>query len=604
MKLQVGHSYDTLSLLEPVWVLMALLTFAAATGTGAAIMGLGLLALSFLQRWAFAGRFSRPTPFDLPWALLLAGGLVGLGVAYDPGLGWPVLLTLAGCIALYYVAANARKPEVLAQMAVLAGMAVALYFLAQYRYIPHTGKNGLLARLGGVISGPFPRLGSWEPFSNGVATLLEGLIPLGVALVAARRAGVWRALSAVAVALMALAVVVAASRGAWVALTVAGVVWAASRRRVTFIALLGIAILAAAGLGGYLLLAENAALEGVPVVGPVLYGLFARPDRLAVYRGSLRLIQDFPFTGIGPGTVFGPIYSRYVLLIPHVFLTYSHNLYLTVWLGHGLLGILGLVGIAAALIYSVAREHRIGKPSPLFQAAWVGALAVFVHGLFDARQYVDGWSAWPLFFLPGLVVATGAAGKERVTRSAPSRRWAWVALGVLAVVGLFFWRPLGGMAFANAGALRQAGAELVSDLSEQERTIRLRAAVSSYERALKLDADNRTAHLRLGNLAVAAGRYEEGVAHLEVAWRAAPEDPTACKALGLAYAWLGRIDEAAELLRDAKDIVAELNTWGYWHGSEGRGQVAMNAYRTSLALRADQPKVRELLDALEAKQEQ
>ena len=112
---------------------------------------------------------------------------------------------------------------------------------------------------------------------------------------------------------------------------------------------------------------------------------------------------------------------------------------------------------------------------------------------------------------------------------------------------------------------------------------------------------NQTAHLRLGNLAVAHGEYETGLAHLEAVWQAAPRDPTACKALGLVYAWVGKIDEAAQLLGQTQDIVSALNTWGWWHSQEGRNEVAANAYRTSLAMQPDQPQVQEMLATLEHK---
>lgn len=608
MKLDLSRSNNSLSLLqpawvfEPLWVVAALFIFSADPKRGVLVVaGLALLVLSFLQRWAVTGRPSRPTAFDVPWALLLAGAIVSLWASYDASLSLPILLTLAGSAALYYAVANAHKPTALAQAALLAGLAVAVYFLTQYEHIPHADKSGLISSLGSVTSGLFPRLGSWQPFPNGVATLLEGLIPLGIALTVTGRSLGWRVSSGAATGIMGLAVLVTASRGAWVALLVAGALWLASRRRWGVIMLSGAAIIALVVLGGYLALVEGATLAGIPVAGPVLYQLFARPDRLEVYQGSLRLIQDFPLTGIGLGEVFALVYSKYVLLIPHAFLSYSHNLYLTVWLGHGLLGVLGMGWLVVAFGCLVVRERRKGHPTPLLQAAWTGVVAILVHGLFDARQYVDLWTMWPLFVLLGLAVSSSTIrAPKRTRKAAPSRQWKWVALTLLAVGCIVVWRPLAAVTCANLGTVKQAKAELAA-LPDDVKDSHLRAAIANYERTLQLAPNNRTASLRLGNLAVAGGRYEEGVAHLEVAWRAAPEDPTTRKALGLAYTWVSEVDRAAELLKDTRDIVAELNTWGWWHGQEGRQQVAMNAYRTSLALKPDQPQVRSLLTTLESK---
>ena len=608
MKLDLSRSNNSLSLLqpawvfEPLWVVGALFIFSADPKRSVwVVAGLTLLVLSFLQRWAVTGRPSRSTAFDVPWALLLAGAIVSLWASYDASLSLPILLTLAGSAALYYAVANAHKPTALAQAALLAGLAVAVYFLTQYEHIPHADKSSLISSLGRVTSGLFPRLGSWQPFPNGVATLLEGMIPLGIALTVTGRSWGRRVSSGAATGSMGLAVLVTASRGAWVALLVAGALWLASRRRGGVIVLSGAAIIALVVLGGYLYLVQGATLAGIPVAGPVLYQLFARPDRLEVYQGSLRLIQDFPLTGVGLGEVFALVYSQYVLLIRHAFLTYAHNLYLTVWLGHGLLGIIGMGWLVVVFGSLVVRERRKGHPTPLFQAAWTGVVAILVHGLFDARQYVDLWTMWPLFVLLGLAVSSSTVrAPKRTRKAAPSRQWKWVALALLAVACVVVWRPLLAVTCANLGAVKQAKAELAA-LPDDAKDSHLRAAIANYERTLQLAPNNRTASLRLGNLAVAGGRYEEGVAHLEVAWRAAPEDPTTRKALGLAYTWVSEVDRAAELLRDTKDIVTELNTWGWWHGQEGRRQVAMNAYRTSLALKSDQPQVRSLLITLESK---
>ena len=602
MKFQLSHSYDNLSLLEPAWILLAFFAFSLGpTQSGLIAAGLVFLVCPFLQRWAMTGCPSRPTKFDGPWALFLAGAIVSLGVSYDVSLSLPVFLVLAGSIALYYAVANTPKSIALAYVALLAGLVVAVCFLVQYQYILDSSKSDL-ALLLGDFSKLFPRLESWSLFPNSVATLLEGLIPPGIALTLSSRSLGGRVVAGIATSLIGLAVVAAASRGAWVALLAAGALWLVSRLRRGPIGLVVAVLVTFAVVGGYLTLIKGATLTGVPVVGPPLYDLFARPDRLEVYQGSLRLIQDYPLTGIGVGQVFALVYSRYVLLIPHVFLTYSHNLYLTIWLGHGLLGVIGMGWLVVAFGCFVVRESRQGHPpSPLFQAAWTGAVVILIHGLFDARQYVDLWTMWPLFVLLGLVVSTGMVRAEKkVWPAMLSQQWKWIVLALLAVVCIVGYRPLAAAACANFGAVKQAKAEL-GHLPDVSQKAHLQAATVNYDRALRLDPASRTARLRLGNLAVAAGRYEEGISHLEVVWQDDPKDPTVCKALGLAYVWVDEIDRAVELLQNSRNIVAELNAWGGWHRSQGRQRVAMSAYRTSLALEPDQPQVRDLLSTMESR---
>jgi O-antigen ligase len=559
--------------LEFVWILGALALPYAHLAQGMWFpLGLLLLGLSFAQRWVVTGRPTRLTTFDAPWALLLAGALVGSWASYDLGLSLPVLLSLAGCTALYYAAANAPRPAVLAQAALLLGAGAAAYFLIQYRYVVPAEKSPLAFALGELISGPFPRIGAWEPFPNGVATLLEGLIPLGVGLAIVGPSRTVRIANGLLTGVLAVATLATASRGAWVALVVAGAIWLASRRRPGLLV-----------LGMVAALAVGATLADLPLVGQTLRQLFVRPDRLYIFRGSLYLIRDYAFTGIGLGDVFGRMYSRYVLLIPYVFLNYAHNLYLTVWLEQGLLGAMGIVWLVAAFLVLVVRRTRVGESSALFQAVWVGVMVVLVHGLFDARQYMDLWSMWPLYLLLGLVVSLCPA---RSRPRANVRAWRWAALALVPMIGsgLLLWRPLGAAALANLGAVRQTRAELREGLGDDVRATYLQAAAASYGRALDLEPRNLTANLRLGVLAMDAGRYQEAVSYLQAASEVGPNDPAVRKALGLVYVWVGRLDQAELLLVGVPEIAKELNTWGWWWGQQGKDTLAQNAYRMATRL--------------------
>jgi tetratricopeptide (TPR) repeat protein len=323
--------------------------------------------------------------------------------------------------------------------------------------------------------------------------------------------------------------------------------------------------------------------------------LFARPDRVKVYRGSWYLIQDFPFTGIGLGGTFAMMYSRYVLLIQVPFLTYSHNLFLQVWLNHGLLGITAFAWMIAAFSVLVWRAGR--RSGALFQGAWLGVTAILLHGLSDARQYADGWTIPPLFALMGLAVASGA---ESVKVQTQGRSLAWklvgaTAAGILATTLALAWQPLTAKAYANAGALSQARAELTENLTDAQRSILLKRAADYYDRAITFDQCNRTANQRLGVLAMDAQQLSDAVAYLEAAYQADPTNTTTHKALGLTYTWAGHLDQAERLLVDVPDIVEELNVWGWWWGTQGKYEWATNAYRVSLLLNPEQPSIQEAL---------
>ncbi|MBC7249635.1 MAG: O-antigen ligase family protein [Anaerolineae bacterium] len=548
------------------------------------------------------------TPLDAPLGLFFISALGGLWAAYDRRLSWPMLVVILLGIICYYVIINIGTSENrlwgLALVGLLGSLVVAVYFVSQGGYLGYAPKLQAVSRLHQALSRVFPRFTPFHPHRNSVAAFLEGWLPLAVALAVGSPRRWMRLVGGSSGVLLALAILLSASRGAWLALALCLPLWWATRSRRNLVVSTACAVVLLLGLAGYLMLVPGASLQQAPIVNQTLVPLFARPDRVDVYRGSWYLIQDFPFTGIGLGGTFAMVYSRYVLLIQVPFLTYSHNLFLQVWLNHGVLGILAFTWLIAAFCALVWRVGRRGDA--LFQGAWLGVAAILLHGLSDARQYADGWTFFPFFVLLGLAVASwrvSESANQRVSESAHRRggRWVWmVGVITLGVMGLLAWQPLAAMAYANAGALLQARAQLTEGLSDEQRSDLIQQAVSDYQRAVSLDADNRTAQQRLGMLALDARRLDEAVTHLEAAYNADPTNATTHKALGLAYTWAGRFDEAGQLLADVPEIVEELNVWGWWWGTQGESEWAANAYRVSLLLEPGQPGVRDRLSALES----
>jgi tetratricopeptide (TPR) repeat protein len=142
---------------------------------------------------------------------------------------------------------------------------------------------------------------------------------------------------------------------------------------------------------------------------------------------------------------------------------------------------------------------------------------------------------------------------------------------------------------ANRGCVLQARADLAPSLDDEQRADLQQQATVQYRRATQVDVDNRTAQQRLGLVLLGDLRFDESVEHLEAAWRADPGNTTTRKALGLAYVWVGDLESARPLLADVRDIVEELNVWGWWWGTERQMEQSLNAYRMSLLLEPDQP---------------
>jgi tetratricopeptide (TPR) repeat protein len=280
------------------------------------------------------------------------------------------------------------------------------------------------------------------------------------------------------------------------------------------------------------------------------------------------------------------------------YLTYSHNLYLEVWLEQGLLGATAWLLLMATL-YQAAQTHAKAGADLLFQSTWIGLTAIFVHDVTDARQYADLWCWFPFFGLLGLNAAI-------LLRRAPAimpeaRRWVLPAgvVGLLLVVVVASLHPMPATWHANLGCILQARADLLASLNDGQRVTLRRQAVDRYQRAIHIAPYDRTAQQRLGLILVDEGRFHEAVEHLEMARQADPGNTTTHKALGLAYVWVGELERARPLLQTVPDIVEELNVWGWWRGTQQQMEQSVNAYRMSLLLDPDQPGVRERLDQLE-----
>ncbi|TEU12783.1 MAG: hypothetical protein E3J21_20240 [Anaerolineales bacterium] len=600
---------DLLGISETLLLLLSLVLLVTA-GVYQPLLwvGLGMMAFLWSVRWLSQGYLTRRTPLDVPILLFLLSALVGLWPSYDLALSLPLFLMIVGGVALYYLLVNncttKHSKHILSAGSLLLGLAVSVYFIIQPGHL--------------VTGRIFPEAWALQLHPNSVATFLEGMIPLALAMTIAEKRPWPRVFYGLCAATFALALLMTASQGAWVALALCGIIWLCTRFHrmgMVFAVIMPISVVVP---GAYLVFNNAASLNSIPIVGTTLVSLFARPDRLEVYRNSLYLIQDFLFTGIGLGDVFAMVYSRYALLIRVPFLTYSHNLFLEIWLDQGVLGVISFLSLIAAFYLFVRRvlSHlsRIEEkaPSAVFQGCWLGVTATLIHGLFDARQYADSWTLPVLFVLLGLAVGTGL-GIVQTGRNTPSRHtvggseylprrlraehlavYFILALTCLSL-GFVLYRPLLAAVHANLGSVYQAKGELTPNLTDGERQLYLHLARAHYDKAISCAPGNHTARQRLGRLAVDAGRYEEGVIHLKLAYQAAPSSFATRKALGLAYVWVGQFDEAEPLLRDAKDIVQELNTWGWWRNTQGEDRLAINAYRMSLRLEPGQAAVQQVL---------
>ncbi len=548
-----------------------------------------------VERRGHRGGASAALPIHLALAALVGAAWLSPHAAADRG---PALvhardIALGGglFVASWLVARHrALRPPLLTAIAV-AGAAAGGYFLLQYRHLATPDvKVAMLDTLGRALSRPVPRVGEWAPFPNSLATLLEGLMPVAAGLALARGAAAGRVIAALAGGVMALALAVSASRGAWLAvlvgmaaLVVPSRVWRWS---------VPVAAVAVAALLAWV---------GGTVTGGVPWWIdastaFGRPDRLDVYGQAAALLRDVPFTGLGGGDQFAAAVSKYVLLIQVPFITYAHNLPLQLWLEDGLVGLAAWWALAAAVAIAAVAGERAGL-GRRFRGVWAGLLAIHVHGLTDARQFADPWTWAPFFLLAGVLAGYLARSSVRLPRRAA---WVPAAIGAGVIVAAVVGRghPLAAWQ-ANLGAVAQARADAVSAGRGGDGAADRAVAAARFTRALAIDPDDGPALRRAGMLAIDEARHADALNLLGRAWAVEPGHPPTRKAYGLAAVWSGDIALAADLLGPVPGMADELATWSRFRREQGETGLAIAAARTAVALAPAQPELAQWLRELD-----
>ena len=493
-------------------------------------------------------------------AMLGVTAVLGLLPSYDRSLSYGYLGAWVFSAALYFVAlVLIRSWDAARRMSyflVLAGVLVVIYFLTQHAYRNYEEMPAFILRIGQMTT-VLPDLGLYKLHPNSVATFVEGIIPLALALMIATPKPLVKGLMVLAALLMLFGVVMSFSRGAFAGLAVGGLLAALLylRRKPALVMLLLVV-----GVVGVLVAARFGLVDKVLGWGA---------GRLFLYQTSARVGGDFLFTGLGIGTTFAEIYSRFGLMIYVPYLQHPHDLFLWVWMGNGLLGLLALIGVVIAGWWWISRVLRFARPQLIYYAMAVGLAIIMVHSLLDLIMPVA-------FILLGMVVSLGQlALREADWQPQPSRRPLYVGAGALALVialVAIFNAPLRAAWYTNLGAIDDAKDLFAPGLSDAEHSALFDSAEAYYHQALAIDPNWPGASRRLGAMALRSNHFDEAVPLLEQANAVDPGHPTATKGLGLAYTWVGRIDDALALFRTVNDphaMASELYTWGYNLGGQG-----------------------------------
>ncbi len=520
-------------------------------------------------------------------ALVVYGltALLSLWAAYDSSLSAATMTAVLVSVVVYFALVNRLRrldtQPTFAMLAVGVGLIFSLFFISQFKYQNYIETPGVINTVGRITSF-LPNLDMFI-HQNSAATVIELLLPIVFALLVMATNQKLRLIWVFALLVLVYAFVLTYSRGAYMGLGLAVLfgVGAVGARRLSgkqaIVLIIGILVILAFLVGGLVILGSR-----VPFVAS-LVGVTT--SRLEIYRNSLSLAGDYIFTGIGLGDTFAMVYSRYSLMIFVPQFTYTHNLFLAVLLGQGIVGLMAFLIVIITFYMFVLRVMvvvQITELAPLFYGAWIGVTATLIHGLTDARQYVESPFNLPLLFI-GIALTIGcginAIRAEAFEDTTINRRRNWrrlrsVAVGCVLLLSLgllIFRKPIVAAFYTNLGALDETrgDATIQPNIGHEIQADYVKYAQNSYEQALKFDPDYPNANRRLGNLFVDGDAFDQAVTLLEKAYAAEPNYQATIKGLGLAYTWVGRTQDAACMFKNLSDVGAmdnELYTWqGFRH---------------------------------------
>ncbi len=514
--------------------------------------------------------FVRRLNFDWQIALIGLSALFGWLIAYDSRAASVELALVIIGLLVYFLFANlpdlvewrGRQRAWLSGILAVLPFVIALYFLLTNDWAHATEKLPPFTPI-------FELFAQWPLSSIGVGVnpnviggALAALLPLQVYVLRSAR----RWIKAVLLAVTLLALLLTETRGAWLALLAAAVMWMAWRIITARVAdqkrarwwWIGFVVLAGLLIGSALIITP---------LGDRLLGLGG--DRRNIWLNSIALIGDYPFTGIGLAA-YEMVYSTYALLVHVGYTFHAHNLWLDMWLNQGLLGTVALAGLIINAVWP--------KPASRWRMAALLSLAVILlHSLIDDPFYGYGAVGLPLIFIPlGLLVRRS---EQAEAQSAPQRRKLQPALALWALAAgallLAIVTPSGrALLEENWGAVDQTRAELsvydwpavpIQDALRRSDVAGSADAITHYQQALALDTSNVAANRRLGQIELARNDYEAACRHLATAYAGNPYQRATRQLLGECDALMDRPDEAAALWRTIDLGEEQLTIRQYWY---------------------------------------
>ena len=391
---------------------------------------------------------------------------------------WAKFWLLAAGLLLYYALANQPKENLRIIVGAISFLTagISVYFVLTYDWQNQPVDFQFLARLARWWMAYRPTLQSGVPSANTIGGLLAMLLPyplvLGIHAWHTRQLLVFGFAGIISVVAFA-GLIMTSSRAAWIALTIALGCWFLwslvgwilcssdrfklgklfNQRSIFLCCILMVAGITIVGISN--------SPDNVSSLFNSMPGVRDGSSRLALYKNSLSLLQDFIFTGGGLGA-FAGLYSRYILVIPNFFFGYSHNLFLDLAIEQGVFGLGAFLVVFVASIWLLFGEKHIFS----FRWAILASLIVIgLRGLLDDALY--GEQGTPFLFLSiGLALAEMQSQTTDLKLASFIKRtdwksWVLTSIGIVLIFVLIsIWKPILARFYANLGAVQMARAEL------------------------------------------------------------------------------------------------------------------------------------------------
>ena len=516
------------------------------------ILGFLTPLLGFLWLWGGAGIPFRPLPrLVAPLLAFLLVSIVSLPQALNLYYGLQRIAFLLVLFMLYVTVAycsQAGRQYLLIRYLVLTLLVVSslsIFGCALGSFLPIATPVGMLMRMFGN--------------TNYSAAYLLTVTPLSLALYLSASRQLEKTLYGMTLFLSLTVVTFSMVRGAWVSILIGlwVVVWVLFRRerspgtlwtrtgrsQVAAMLVIGAAILCAIAL-------RPVCLPGYPSFGERLastldLGSDSLQLRWAFWEGTVRLIRDHIWTGVGVGNfalAFVPYRTPIVYRHPTVQAEHPHNEYLNVWAELGPLGVLAF----AWLLISVVRlgwtlMSRVGERRQVLAGILGGLAASAAYASFFYVVHAPA-SAINVAILLGLLDAMDREVKGEAKGPAVRLRVLVPSLVVMALVWFqYFLAPLAG--------------EIHYFLAQRDfRASRIESGLRRLDQSLAWNPESYVARYRRSIVLFSQARYPETIDEARKALQVHPNLEIAYWVIGSAYVKLGDMAEAKAMFLKALDI--------------------------------------------------